>query len=168
MSVGTLVRVFNRTMSVNYIADELVRIFQTVSIHLGLGVGYIQNHWSPILAGLRTWLNEGSLRATYLEVFTPAGHLVTRFDIQIGYGSVLEDENAFYNDIESAKFAIRKIGAVPRGCRYRIVADRAHWASSVEGWSSTTLRSTAGLQRLNTGPLIGSPHIQTSLGIWIR
>lgn len=168
MSVGTRVRVFNRTMSVNYVSDELVRVFLTLANQMGLGVDYVQDNRRVLTDGLRTWLSEGSLKATYLEVYDQSGNLITRFDLQIQYGSIVEDEEAFYSDIESAKLAARKVGVIPTRCRYRIVVSKEPWASSVAGWSDTTLLSTHGLRARSVGDLVGSPHIKSSMSLWIR
>ncbi|MDA2912547.1 hypothetical protein MYX77_01055 [Acidobacteriia bacterium AH_259_A11_L15] len=168
MSVQVRVRVVIRTLSVNYIAGELTRVFQAVAIALGLDLDYLESNWNVLLSGLRKWLEENTLQAVYLEVYNAQGFLVSRLDLQIQYGSVIADERNFYSDLESVRLAMRKVGTVPQDCRYCIVVSLATGASDVPGWSRTTLRSTEGMRSLAIGPLLGSPSISSKMNIWVR
>jgi hypothetical protein len=118
--------------------------------------------------GLTTWLKERSLKAATLEVYTPHRTLVARVDLQVIYGSFLDDARQFYSDLAAAKLAAGKLGSVASSCQYRIVVSTEDWRTSVLGWSSTTLLSTEGLRRRVAGDLFGSPDIRGDLAIWIR
>jgi hypothetical protein len=164
----TVVRVNTYTQSVTHLTDSIVAVIQAIITELGLSPRYLHDNWDSLEAGLTTWLSERTLKSATLEVFQPGNVLVARVDLQISYGSFLDNERQFYSDLASAKLAARKLGTVASSCRYRIVVSWGGWHTPVAGWSSTTLLSTDGLRRRAVGDLIGSPGIRSDLAIWIR
>jgi len=164
----TLVRVNTQALSVTHVAYSIIGIIQAIITELGLGPKYIHENWKALEDGLTTWLEEHSLKTATMEIFTPTDSLVARVDLQISYGSFLDDERQFYSDLTAAKLAARKLGRIAQSCRYRFVVTREYWHTPVSGWSSTTLLSTEGLRRRAVGDLIGSPGIRSDLAIWIR
>ncbi len=166
--MATVVRVNTYTQSVTHVAYSIVAVLQAVITELGLDPAYIHDNWTALEDGLTTWLNERSLKSAKLEIFTPAGALIARVDLQISYGSFLDDERQFYSDLAAAKLAARKLGTVGSSCQYRIVVSWEGSHTPVFGWSSATLLSTEGLRRRAVGDLIGSPGIRSDLAIWTR
>jgi hypothetical protein len=166
--MATIVRVNTHTQSVTHIAYSIGAVIQAIVIELGLSPSHLHQQWDGLEEGLTTWLAEHSLKTAILEIFTSSVVPVGRVDLQISYGSYLDDERRFYSDLTAAKLAARKLGQVTSSYRYRIVVDVENWATSVPGWSSTTLLSTDGLRRRAVGDLLGSPDIRSNLAIWIR
>ena len=66
------------------------------------------------------------------------------------------NDGAFWTDTEAIRYAINKAGGHPASCRYDIKVNNALGAQGVYGWSSTTMRSTAGFVEQNIGTTVGA------------
>lgn len=91
-----------------------------------------------------------------------------RFDFEIDYAYGNGDDGDLWLDSDAIGYAIRKKGAVPSRCSYRVVARRSTGAPAVEGWASTTLRSTDGFTRRSTGTALGGGNIGANLSYYAR
>jgi hypothetical protein len=71
--------------------------------------------------------------------------------VRITYGWT-DGDGQFWTDTDAIRYAIKKSGILPSTAKYRVVAVTADGRPQVDGWSSTSLRSTAGMveQRIGT------------------
>jgi Bacterial HORMA domain 2 len=149
MSTFVVARAYSH--SVTYVAGKLLQCLQDIVKGSGLDPSKISMEWVVLENGLSVWLKTEDLRAVTLEVFTPRTYdLVGRWDFTIVYTWTEGSEN-FWVDTDQIYYAIRKQGLWPSDCDYRIIADTKLGRPDVEGWSSTTYRSTEGFVRQSIG-----------------
>jgi hypothetical protein len=152
--MSTFVAVNTYTHSVTYVTDNILRSLQDIVRLSGLDAGKISAEWEVLERGIRTWIDSRHLETIVLEVYHPqTGVLIGRWDIDIAYGWS-EDQSRFWVDTDQIKAAIRKSGTWPSESEYRIVCTTKAGRADVAGWSSATLRSTAGLIRQSLGTTI--------------
>lgn len=164
----TTVRVNTKTYATTHVATGILRSLKQLIVGCGLDPTRIAADWAVLEAGTSTWLETRHLDALVLEVYDPRNStvLVGRFDFTIDYGYYVDGDGSLWIDPDTVAFVIRKNGSYPSRCRYRIVADLLPGAPSVVGWSSTTLRSTAGWSQVSAGTGIGGGSLGADLGYW--
>ena len=64
-SVG--VQTETRVRTAVHLTDAIMGTFSHILAHLGLRSAYLNEHWTTIEVGLKTWIAEGSLEAVRLE-----------------------------------------------------------------------------------------------------
>jgi hypothetical protein len=69
-------------------------------------------------------------------------------------------------DPDTGAWAITKNGSYPSGCEYRVVASTSSGAPSVDGLSSTTLRSTSNMREHSIGTALGGGSMGAGLSYW--
>lgn len=152
--MSTFVVVNTYAHSVTYVTDNILRSLQDIVRLSGLDPGKIADEWSTLERGIKTWMETKHLEKIVLEVFNPkTDALVGRWDIEIVY-DWSGDGGRFWVDTEQIKTAIRKAGVWPNESKYRIVCTNRDGRPEVVGWSSTTLRSTAGMIKQSLGTTI--------------
>jgi len=152
MSVAVAVNTY--VHSVTYVTDNILRSLQDIVRLSGLNPGKISNDWEVLERGIRTWLGSQHLEQIVLEAYNPKSNgLIGRWDIEIAYGWS-GDDGRFWVDTEQIRMAILKAGVWPAESEYRIVCCNKDGRSDVIGWSSTTLRSTAGMVKQSLGTTI--------------
>lgn len=162
----TAVAVYSYTHSVTYVADNILKSLKDIIRLSGLDPNNLVGSWDSKLRALTTWINSGHLKTVMLEVFNPkTDALITRWDIEIVYGWTSGD-GSFWTDTEQLKYAIKKAGIAPSAASYRIVLDNKSGRPDVEGWSSTTLRSTDGMVRQSLGSTIEHSGLGGSAAYW--
>lgn len=152
--MSTFVAVNTYTHSVTYVTDNILRSLQDIVRQSGLDPAQISEEWEVLERGIRTWIGSEHLEAIVLEVYNPnTSALIGRWDIEIAYGWS-NDNGRFWVDTEQIKLAILKTGVWPSQSKYRIVCTTKPGRAAVTGWSSTSLRSTAGMIRQSLGTTI--------------
>jgi len=152
--MSTFVAVNTYTHSVTYVAENILRSLQDIVRMSGLDPTKISDEWEVLERGMRTWLASKHLETIVLEVYNPATDaLIGRWDIDIAY-DWNGDNGRFWVDTEQIKMAIKKAGVWPSESKYRIVCTNKDGRADVIGWSSTTLRSTAGMIKQSLGSTI--------------
>lgn len=150
MAVSVSVRSY--THSITYVADNILRSFKDIIRLSGLDPGQIADDWTVLHNGISTWIASGHLEKVILEIYNPiTDALVGRWDVEIVY-AYTDGSGAFWTDTDGIRYAIQKAGLHPSSCRYQIKVTTKAGRQHVNGWSSTTFRSTAGLveQRIGT------------------
>ena len=168
----TNVRVNTYTYATTHVATNMLRSVKQIIRESGLSIVKIQGEWSVLETGIATWLNSGHLKALILEVYDPdkmsGADLVGRFDFTIDYGYYLDGDGELWLDPDTVSYAVRKSGSYPARCEYRLIADTAPGYPAVNGWSTTSLRSTAGFTRQSVGTAIGGGSLGAGLAYYSR
>jgi Bacterial HORMA domain 2 len=168
----TSVRVNTYAYATTHVASNMLRSMKQIIRESGLSITRIQSQWAVLEDGVATWLNSGHLERLVLEVFDtgkPAGaDLIGRFDFTIDYTYYGDGDGDLWLDPETVSYAVRKNGSYPALCEYRLIADTAPGYPAVDGWSTTTFRSTAGFTRHSVGTAIGGGSIGAGLSYYTR
>lgn len=164
----TAVRVNTATYSATHVATNILRGLKQIIAGCGLDVSKLSRQWDVLENGVAAWVSSQHLQELVLEVWDPRSpsRLVGRFDFTIDYGYYGTADGELWLDPDTVSWAIKKNGAYPSSCDYRIVADTADGAPSVAGWSSTTLLATDGLSRHSVGTAMGGGSIGAGLSYW--
>ncbi len=152
--MNTFVAVNTYTHSVTYVTDNILRSLQDIVKLSGLDPNKISEEWDVLERGIRTWIDSKHLETIVLEVYNPKTDAsIGRWDIEIAYGWS-GDNGRFWVDTDQIKAAIKKAGVWPSESKYRIVCTTKDGRAAVDGWSSTTLRSTSGMIKQSLGTTI--------------
>ena len=164
----TAVKVNSAVYSATHVATNMLRGLKQIIAGCGLDATKFGNQFKVLANGVSRWVETRHLRELVLEVWDPAhpDRLVGRFDFTIDYGSYGDGDGDLWLDSETVAWAIKKNGAYPSKCDYRIVADTAPGAPDVDGWESTTLRDTAALRRHSVGTALGGGSTGAGLSYW--
>lgn len=164
----TAVRVSSAVYSATHVATNMLRGLKQIIVGCGLDAAKFGNRFKVLENGVATWVRSGHLQELVLEVWDPTDpdRLVGRFDFTIDYSYYGSGDGELWLDPDTVAWAIRKNGAYPSQCDYRIVADTAAGAPHVDGWSSTTLRNTSGLRRHSVGTALGGGSMGAGLSYW--
>jgi hypothetical protein len=163
--MSTAVRVTVRAHAVTYVTYKLLTSLKTIIRESGLDPAHLTNQWAVLERGITRWLDTEDLEELHLEVFHPhIDALIGRWDFEICYEYT--GDGAFSADSDAIYYHLRKAGVWPDDCAYRIVATTKPGRPDVEGWSSTTLRSTAGFVRQSIGTAIDGSGVRASGSYW--
>lgn len=163
--MSTSVRVNTYTHSVTYVADKMLKSVKDIIRLSGLSPQYLTDQWEVLERGISAWLRSEHLQHVHLEVFEPkTDKLVGRWDFEIFYGFAGDGE--FWVDTDAIKYYILKAGQWPGSCAYRIVVTNKPGKPDVEGWSSTTMRSTNGFVKQSIGTTIDGSGLATGTTYW--
>jgi len=154
--------------SATHVATNMLRGLKQIIAGCGLDTSKIMGEWEVLEAGVSTWVDSHHLENLVLEVWdtTRPGKLIGRFDFTIDYSYYSSGDGDLWLDPDTVAWAIKKNGSYPSGCGYRVVASTSSGATSVEGWSSTTLRSTAGMREHSIGTALGGGSMGAGLSYW--
>jgi len=159
------------TYATTHVATNMLRSLKQLIQGCGLDPARLLSQWAALEDGVATWLASGHLEALVLEVFDPSDRVDDRrgrFDFTIDYGYYPDGDGELWLDPRAVRQAIIKAGSYPTACDYRFVADTAAGAPPVDGWSSTTLRSTAGMTRRTVGTAIGGGSLGGNLAYYTK
>jgi hypothetical protein len=168
----TAVRVNTHTYATTHVTTNMLRSMKQIIRESGLSITRIQNQWAVLETGVATWLNSGHLKGLILEVYDPGkasgADLVGRFDFTIDYGYYSDGDGDLWLDPDTVSYTVRKNGSYPARCEYRFIADTPPGYPAVDGWSTTTFRSTAGFTRHSVGTAIGGGSLGAGLSYYTR
>jgi len=163
--MSTFVVVNTYAYAVTYVTDKLLTSIKTIVRQSGLSPEKLADQWPVLERGVTAWLRSKDLEQLHLEVYNPATDaLVGRWDFEIYYG--FQGDGAFWVDPDAIKYHILKQGVWPSSCQYRIVATTKPGRPDVDGWSSTSLRSTDGFVKQGVGTAISGSGLSTGTGYW--
>ncbi|MBK7625252.1 MAG: HORMA domain containing protein [Kineosporiaceae bacterium] len=170
--MSTRVTVSTSTHATTYVADKLLYGVKRLVRGVGLPVTELMGDWAVLEKGIARWLATGHLTGLVLEIYAegssvPSG-LVGRFDFGIDYGYVADGGGDLWFDTAAVAFALKKAGVSVTRCTYRVIATTAAGRPDVEGWSSTTLRSTAGFTQQPLGTAITGGSLGADLSYFRR
>ena len=162
----TTVTVNTYTHSVVYVADNILKSLKNVIREVGLDPAKLMGDYETNMRALRAWLSSQDLRQVNLELYDPVTDaLITRWDLDIAYGWSADD-GSFWTDTDQLKYAIRKAGVAPSTARYRLLMESKPGRRDVDGWSSASYRSTAGMVRQSLGSTIEHSGLGASAAYW--
>ena len=162
----TTVSVFSYTRSVTYVTDNILRSFKDIIRLVGLDPGDMD--WEVLDRGIHTWIVSGHLERIVLEIYDPpTGELLGRWAVEVVY-AYSGDDGTFWTDTEAIRYAIKKAGGHPASCRYDIKVRNAPGAQDVNGWSPTTMRSTAGFVEQRIGTMVGASGLSGAFSYYRR
>lgn len=163
--MSTFVAVNTYTHSVTYVADKMLLSLKEIIRASGLSPEKLASDWKVLHAGIKTWLESRDLESVILEVFDPrSDRLIGRWDFDISYGWTGDGE--MFVDTEDINYHIRKAGQWPSQCEYQVIVTTKPGRPSVNGWNSTTLRSTEGFVRQSIGTTIDANGLKSGTGYW--
>ena len=163
--MSSLVIVNTRSHSITYVTDKLLTSLKNIIRLSGLNPEKLSSDWQVLERGIRRWLESEHLQELHLEVYHPkTDKLVGRWDFEVFYGST--GDGAFWIDTDAIKYHICKAGLWPSSCEYRIVVTNKPGRPDVEGWSTTTLRSTDGFIKQSIGTIIDGGGLRTGGSYW--
>ncbi len=163
--MSTFVSVNTYTHSVTYVTDKMLTSLKDIIRLSGLSPEKLVNEWEVLDRGIKTWLATQDLQRVHLEVYNPStGKLVGRWDFELYYG--FSGDGAFYVDADAINYHIIKAGQWPSSCEYRIVLNTKPGCPDVEGWSTTTMYSTAGFIKQSIGTTIDGSGLSAGTGYW--
>jgi hypothetical protein len=164
--MSTFVAVNTYTHSVTYVTGKLLGSVKQILVWCGLDPNKLINQWTDLDRGISCWLGSHHLKAITLEIFNPTSNaLVGRWDFQINYSYGSADDGSMWADTDAIRHAIAKAGVVAKTCSYDIIVS-APGGASVSGWSSATMRSTAGFTQHSVGNTIGANSLGASASFW--
>lgn len=167
--MSTVVAVNTYTHSIAYLSDKMLTSLKRIILWSGLDPSKLTGDWALLDRGIRTWLNNGELRAVTLEVYRPVVRtLVGRWDFDIAYSYGADDDGEMWVDTDAIRFAIKKCGIDPGGCDYRIIADTKPNRAHVDGWGPTEYLATTGFVRQGIGTTIGAGSLASRVDYWRR
>jgi hypothetical protein len=157
---------YSYTHSVTYVADNILKSLKDLIRLSGLDPAKFVGDWEVNRRGIATWLESQHLESVVLEIYDPkTDALLFRWDIDIQY-RWSTDDGSFWTDTEQLKHAIRKAGLAPSEARYRLVTFTKAGRADVDGWTSTTARSTAGFVRQSLGTTIEHQGLGGNAAYW--
>lgn len=165
--MSTIVSVNTYAHTVTYVATKLLHSLKEIILGIGLDPAKLSREWDVLEEGIATWLDTRHLEEVVLEVYQAStGRLATRWDLEIVYGYT--GDGSLWTDTWAIRYAIKKAGCDTAGCDYRIVVRTRPGAPSVDGWSSTSFKSTDGFRRYCLGSTIGGNGIAAETAYWSR
>jgi hypothetical protein len=160
------VAVYSYSHSVTYVSDNILKSFKDIIRQSGLDPSHLASQWEVLLRGISAWIESEHLEKVILEIYHPQSDLLlTRWDIDIVY-TWSSSEGNFWTDTEQLKYAIRKCGVAPENAKYRLLVTNKPGAASVNGWSSTMLRSTQNLVKQSLGSTIEHNGLGANTSYW--
>jgi hypothetical protein len=159
------------THAATHVASNVLRSIRQIIKGCGLSTAKMLDQWTVLEAGVATWLETGDLEALILEVYDPSDWVDDRrgrFDFTIDYSYYRDGDGELWLDPDTVRRTILKNGSYPSACEYRFVATTKPGRPNVEGWSSTTLRSTTGFERHTVGTAVGGGSLGASLAYYRR
>lgn len=167
----TAVAVNVRTYATTHVATNMLRSIRHIIKGCGLSTSKMLEQWDVLERGVAIWLESRHLEALVLEVYDPSDSVDDRrgrFDFTIDYGYYADGDGELWLDPDTVRRTIIKNGSYPSSCEYRFVASTSSGRPDVEGWQSTTLRSTSGFTRHTVGTAIGGGSLGASLSYYRR
>lgn len=163
--MSTFVVVNTYTHSVTYVTNKLLLTLKEIINLSGLSPAKLANQWDVLELGIQTWLESRHLKEIVLEVYNPkTDKLVGRWDLAIHYGYT--GDSSFWVNTEEIRYHIKKAGLWPSECEYRVVVTNEPGRPDVEGWSSTTLRSTDGFVKQSLGTTLDGGGLGANTSYW--
>ncbi|MCF7701596.1 HORMA domain containing protein [Loktanella sp. M215] len=162
----TAVITYSHTQSVTYVADNILKSLKDIIRLSGMDPTNFVNDTEVNMRGIKTWLDSEDLEKITLEIYNPSTNgLILRWDIEVSYSWTSGDGN-FWTDTDQLRWAIRKAGVAPENARYDLLLRTKPGRRDVQGWYTTTARSTEGMVRQSLGSTIEHNGLGASASYW--
>ncbi|SRR6266566_6588088 len=163
------VAAWSLTHSVTYVTDNVLRSLKEIIRQSGLDPRKITDQWAVLHRGIKTWMESGHLERIVLEVYGPAApnDALGRWDVEISY-AYSDSDGLFWTDTDAIRYAILKAGVYPKDALYDIKVTTKLGRPAVDGWVSTTLRSTSGMIEQRIGTAIEARGLSGGLSYYRR
>lgn len=162
------VSVSTAVYSSTHVATNMLRGLKQIIAGCGLDTRKIMGEWGVLESGASTWIESRHLERLVLEIWdkqSPTA-LIGRFDFTIDYGYYGSGDGDLWLDPDTVAWAIKKNGSYASHCEYRVVADTSSGAPPVDGWTSTTLRSTSNMREHSIGTALAGGAMGAGLSYW--
>jgi len=170
-------------MAINYVANEVFRVWLIILQQRGLANEHLLSQREVLNKGVFTWLLTRHLKRAILEVYQEgSSEAAERWDMIFTYADPNEEvrseeevDSIWETYLDEITPFMTRLSALPPGSVYRVVVDLHDEVAGqpppeVEGWSSTTLRNANDLQKHDFGQIIsGGGKIDVAmelLGHW--
>ena len=160
-----MVSVNTHTYAVTYVTEKILKSLQYIITNSGLDPNKFVGNWSSYEVAVQTWLRSGHLKVVSLEIVSPAGSFLRRWDLEINY-SYGGGDGTMWIDKEALKYAISKFGVSPSACTYNILIQNESGRPDVVGWGPGTYLSTEGFIKQSLGTAIGTGSIGAQATYW--
>ena len=162
----TVVFTYNRTQSVTYVADNILKSLKDIIRESGMDPSRFVNDTEVNMRGIKAWLESEHLQRITLEIYKPStDELIKRWDIEVRYDWSSGDAT-FWTDTEQLKWAIKKAGIAPSTAKYDLIVHTKAGRPDVAGWSTCSYRSTDGMIRQSLGSTIEHNGLGASASYW--
>ena|SRR5579871_959776 len=163
--MSTAVSVNTYTHSVTYVTDKLLKSIKDIIRLSGLDPSKFVDDWDWMERGIKKWLETQDLEKVILEVYDPkTDGLVGRWDFEIYYG--YRGDGSFWLDPDLIRYNIKKQGAIPSQCAYRLLTTTKPNRPDVLGWTRTPSRSTEGFVQQSIGTAIDGSGLSAGASYW--
>ena len=163
--MSTFVVVNTFTHSVTYVTDKMLMSLKEIIRCSGLSPEKLVEDWKVLQQGISAWLDSRDLKTVILEVCNPkTDALIGRWDFDIFYGP--SGDGGMWVNSDEIRYHILKAGQWPYACDYRIVLTTNPGRPNVEGWDTTSLRSTDGFVRQSLGTTIDGNGLKSGTAYW--
>ena len=166
--MSSIVKVNTYAHSVTHVTDNILSGLKRIILLSGLSLDKLTQDWKVLEAGISKWLTTKHLETVTLEVYTGSSTLVGRWDFDISYTYTTGDDGDLWADVDAIKMAIKKVGALPSSCSYRVIANNKKGRPDVAGWSATEYLSTDGFTKRPIGTTIGATHLGAGTSYWSK
>jgi hypothetical protein len=162
----TSVVVHSYTHSVTYVADNILKSLKDIIRLSGLDPRQFVSDWEVHLRGISTWLASEDLERVILEIYHPrTDALLFRWDIDITY-SWTGGDGSFWVDTDQIRYAMRKVGLAPSEAKYDLLLRTRPGRPNVDGWGTSSSRSTDGMHRQSLGTTVEHSGLGASAAYW--
>jgi hypothetical protein len=166
MTVSVAVRTY--THSITYVTDNILKSLKDIIVCSGLDPDKFVSQWDVLHDGIKAWITSGHLRLIILEVYDPSDdELLGRWDVEMSYAGT-DGDGEFWVDTDAIRYAVAKAGIHPWSADYAIKVTRDNGFARVDGWTSTTLRSTSGFVQQRIGTTVENSGLGGSFSYYRR
>lgn len=185
--VGAKVTHTTWTQTAQFVVNSTVGFLFDYAQARGLGTDRISNKREKLESALYTYINTRHLRKVSIEVHkqgaSKSDEAVERFDLTfevkdpdgLSQSELQRMEDKDFNNYRKEVMAqLQDLDSLPSNVDYRILIwcapknDLDQPKPNVEGWSSTSARSTDHLNKKNLGDAVNTGPINADASLWIR
>lgn len=185
--VGAKVTHTTWTQTANFVVTSTVGFLFDYAQARGLGTDRISSKREKLESALYTYINTRHLRKVSIEVYeegaSKSDEAIERFDLTYEIKDPEELSQPELQRIEDKDFnqyrkdvmeQLQDLDSLPSNVDYRVLIwcapenDLGQPKPDVDGWSSTSARSTDHLNKKNLGDAVNTGAINADASLWIR
>lgn len=185
--VGAKVTHTTWTQTANFVVSSTVGFLFDYAQARGLGTDKISSKREKLESALYTYLNTRHLRKVSIEVYeegaSKSDEAIERFDLSyevkdpdsLSDSEVQRLQDKDFNQYrEEVMEQLQELESLPDNVDYRILIwcapenNHGQKKPDVDGWSSTTARSTDHLQKKDLGDAVNTGAVNADASLWFR
>ena len=185
--VGAKVTHTTWTQTANFVVASTVGFLFDYAQARGLETDQIANKREKLESALYTYINTRHLRKVSIEVYeegaSKSDEAIERFDLtyeikdpeELSQSELQRMEDKDFNQYrKDVMEQLQDLDSLPSNIDYRVLIwcvpenDLGQKKPDVDGWSSTSARSTDDLNKKNLGDAVNTPAINADASLWIR